>query len=332
MTTMKTRPLHRRALLRGTAACVAVAAAPWAAAQAFPSRPFRIIVPWSAGGSVDIAGRVVADALNAALGQPGVVENMPGAAGTIGADQVVRAAADGHTLLVGTSSLAIDVAGGRKTPYDLQRDLAPVALVADTRSIVLVQPQSPYRTLADLVAAAKAKPGELTYGTQGVGSPAHLFSELFCQSAGIRMLHVPYSRSRPAADLIAGRLSVMFATAPSSLGQAKGGTLRPLAVTGPRRLPALPDVPTVAEAGVAGYEAGQWVGVFVPAATPAAIRERLSQVITAAVATPAVAGVLEERALEPRPADGAAMRRIVAAEIDKWAAVMRAGGIKLEAT
>lgn len=329
---MKEHPatMSRRTLLGAATASLALSAAPWAAAQGFPARPFRIIVPWSAGGSVDIAGRVVAEALHGALGQPGVVENMPGAAGTIGADQVAKAAADGHTLLVGTSSLAIDVAGGRKTPYELQRDLAPVALVADTRSIVLVQPASPYRTLADLVAAAKARPGELTYGTQGIGSPAHLFSELFCQAAGIKMLHVPYSRSRPAADLIAGRLSVMFATAPSSIGQAKGGALRPLAVTGPRRLAALPDVPTVAEAGVPGYEAGQWVGVFAPAATPAPVVERLSQVVASAVASPAVTRLLEDRALEPRTASSSAMRRIVADEIEKWAAVMRAAGIKLE--
>ncbi|MEJ5989570.1 tripartite tricarboxylate transporter substrate binding protein [Ramlibacter sp. PS3R-8] len=331
---MSDRPafLTRRTLLRAATASLAAGSASWVGAQNFPSRPLRIIVPWSAGGSVDIVGRVVAEALQAALGQAGVVENMPGAAGTIGADQVAKATPDGHTLLIGTSSLAIDVAGARKTPYDLQRDLAPVALVADTRSIVLVQPASPYQTLADLVAAAKAKPGDLTYGTQGVGSPAHLFSELFCQAAGIRMLHVPYSRTRPAADLMAGRLSVMFATAPSSIGQAKGGALRPLAVTGSQRLAALPDVPTVAEAGVAGYEAGQWVGVFAPAATPAPVLERLSQVITVAVASPAVTRMLEERALEPRPAGAAAMRRIVTAEIDKWGAVMRTGGIKLEAT
>ena len=327
--TERSASFTRRTLLRAATASLA-AGTGWASAQGFPTRPFRIVVPWSAGGSVDIAGRVVAEALHAALGQPGVVENIPGAAGTIGADQVAKAMADGHTLLVGTSSLAIDVAGGRKTPYELQRDLAPVALVADTRSIVLVQPASPYRTLADLVAAAKAQPGILTYGTQGVGSPAHLFSELFCQAAQIKMLHVPYSRTRPATDLMAGRLSVMFATAPSSIGQAKGGTLRPLAVTGARRLAALPDVPTVAEAGVAGYEAGQWVGVFAPAATPAAVVERLSQVIAGAVATPAVSAFLEERALEPRPANATAMRRIVAEEIEKWAAVMRTGGIKLE--
>lgn len=328
----RSAPFTRRTLLRAATASLAATGAGWVAAQGFPTRPFRIVVPWSAGGSVDIVGRVVAEALQAALGQPGVVENIPGAAGTIGADQVAKAAADGHTLLIGTSSLAIDVAGGRKTPYDLQRDLAPVALVADTRSIVLVQPSAPYRTLADLVAAAKAQPGQLTYGTQGVGSPAHLFSELFCQAAGIKMLHVPYSRTRPAADLMAGRLSVMFATAPSSIGQAKGGTLRPLAVTGTRRLAALPDVPTVAEAGVAGYEAGQWVGVFAPAATPAPVLERLGQAIVGAVSTPATTKLLEERALEPRPANAAAMRRIVAEEIDKWAAVMRTGGIKLEAS
>ncbi len=330
---MKVPPdsFSRRTWLRAAAAATAASAGlggTWA--QAFPSRPFRIVVPWAAGGSVDIGGRVVGEALQAALGQAAVVENMPGAAGTIGADQVAKAAADGHTLLVGTSSLAIDVAGGRKTPYDLQRDLLPVALVADTHSIVLVPPNSPYRTLADLIAAARAKPGELTYGTQGVGSPAHLFSELFCQAAQIKMLHIPYSRTRPTPDLIAGRLSVMFATAPSSIGQAKGGTLRPLAVTGGRRLAALPDVPTVAQAGVPGYEAGQWIGVFAPAATPPAVVERLSQEITAAVGSAGVARLLEERALEPRTAPSAAMRKVVAGEIDKWQSVMRTGGIKLE--
>jgi tripartite-type tricarboxylate transporter receptor subunit TctC len=324
-------PISRRAWLRAAVATAAAAGFGSVAAQTFPSRPFRIIVPWAAGGSVDIAGRVVGEALHAALGQAGVVENVPGAAGTIGADQVAKAAADGHTLLVGTSSLAIDVAGGRKTPYELQRDLLPVALVADTHSIVLVPPGSPYRTLADLIAAARAKPGELTYGTQGVGSPAHLFSELFCQAAQIRMLHVPYSRTRPAPDLIAGRLSVMFATAPSSIGQVKGAVLRPLAVTGSRRLAALPDVPTVAQAGLPGYEAGQWVGVFAPATTPAAVVERLSAEISTAVASAPVTRLLEERALEPRTAAAPAMRRIVAEEIDKWAAVMRTGGIKLEA-
>ncbi len=318
--------LSRRSLLFATLA----GGLPASFAQAYPVRPVRIIVPWAAGGLVDTGGRVVAEAIGRHLGQSGVVENEPGAAGTLGADQVARAAADGHVLLMGTSSLAIDVAGGRKTPYVLERDLAPVALVADTQSVVVVPPASPMQSLADLVAAAKAKPGELAYGTPGIGSPAHLFTELFCQTAGIKLLHVPYNRTPAINDLMGGRLAVMFATAPSSMNHIRNKLLRPLAVTGTKRLAGLSEVPTVAQAGLPGYQAGQWLGVFAPAATPAAVVQKLNVEISRAVATPAVAQSLEERALEPRTASTAEFARIVADEIAKWSAVMRNGGIRLE--
>jgi tripartite-type tricarboxylate transporter receptor subunit TctC len=312
-------------------ALAAGAAAGSAAAQAFPNRPVRVIVPWAPGGLVDTGGRVVAEAIGRGLGQGGVVENVPGAAGTLGADQVAKAAADGHVLLMGTSSLAIDVAGGRKTGYDLLRDLAPVALVADTQSIVVVPPASPFQTLPELLAAARARPGELAYGTPGIGSPAHLFTELFCQKAQIRMLHVPYNRSPAINDLLGGRLQVMLATAPSSINHVRNKLLRPLAVTGARRLAALPDVPTVAEAGLPGYQAGQWLGVFAPAATPPAVVQRLNEEITRAVGSPAVAKSLEDRALDPRTATPAEFARVLREEIATWTAVMRSAGIRLEA-
>lgn len=299
-------------------------------AQSFPTRPVRIVVPWAPGGLVDGGGRVIADALGRSLGQPGVVENLPGAAGTVGADRVAKSPADGYALLMGTSSLAIDAAGGRRTPYDVAKDLAPVALVGETPSIVVVPAASPHGTLRDLLEAARGKPGELTYGTPGVGSPSHLFTELLCQKAGVKLLHVPYNRSPAINDLMGDRLSMMVATAPSSLNHVRNRLLKALAVTGSRRMGALPDVPTVAEAGVAGYEASQWLGLLAPAGTPAPVIARLHAEVARAIADPAVARSLEDRGIEPRSAAPADFARVIAEDIARWSAVIRTAGIKLE--
>jgi tripartite-type tricarboxylate transporter receptor subunit TctC len=303
---------------------------PVSLAQAYPSRTVRIIVPWAPGGLVDTGGRVIGDALQKALGHATAVENAPGAAGTLGAAQVAKAAPDGHTLLMATSSLAIDVAGGRSMTFSPTKDLAPVALVADTHSVIIVPPASPIRSVAELVGAAKKNPGGLEYGTPGIGSPAHLFAELFAQTAAIQVLHVPYGRSPAINDLMGGRLAFMVATVPVAVPQVRNGNVRALAVTGPSRSEALPDVPTVAEAGVAGYEAGQWLGVFAPAATPKDIVARLNKEITAAVKDPATAEALKNRGLEPRTAAPAAFERIMAAEIEKWRGVMQAAKIQLK--
>ncbi|MFO1330661.1 MAG: tripartite tricarboxylate transporter substrate-binding protein [Rubrivivax sp.] len=324
---MKTSPLRRRHVL---AALALPAAGPLRAQAPFPSRAIRVVVPWAPGGLVDTGGRVVAEALSKAFGQPATAENVPGAAGTLGADQVAKAAADGHVLLMGTSSIAIDVAGQRRMPFDPLRDLAPVALVADTPSIVVVPVASPARTLAELLAAAKARPGELNYGTPGVGSPAHLFTELLAQSAGLQLTHVPYGRSPAINDLMGGRLQLMVATGPSSLPQIRGGQLRALAVTSRQRFAALPDVPTVAEAGVPGYEAGQWLGVFAPAATPKDTVQRIAAAVAQAVATPAVAQLLSQRGLEPHAGGPEDLARALAADIRKWGQVMKAAAIRLE--
>ncbi len=300
------------------------------AQTAFPSRAIRVIVPWPPGGLVDTGGRVVAEALIKAFGQGAAVENIAGAAGTLGADQVAKAAADGHTLLMATSSIAIDVAGQRRMAFDPVRDLAPVALVADTQSVVVVPVSSPIKTLAELLAAARGKPGELNYGTPGVGSPAHLFTELLAQSAGLQLMHVPYGRSPAMNDLIAGRLQLMVATGPASLPQIRGGQVRALAVTGRERFAALPDVPTVAEAGVPGYEAGQWLGVFAPAATPRDTVQRLAAEIGKALATPAVAQLLQQRGMDPKAGGPDELARALAGDIRKWGQVMRSANIKLE--
>lgn len=320
----------RRHWLRAAAAGIALASAPPLFAQAFPSRTIRVVVPWTPGGLVDTGGRIIAEALTRSLGQSVVVENVPGAAGTLGAEQVARAAPDGYTLLMGTSSLAIDVAGGRKMGFDPQKDLAPVALVADTNNIVIVPASSPLRSMADLVAAAKAKPGELAYGTPGIGSPAHLFSELFAQTAQVKMLHVPYARSPAMNDLVGGRLAVMFATIPVATPQIKSGQVRALAVTGSARFPTLPDVPTVMEAGVANYSAGQWLGVFAPARTPPEVVRKLNEEINKAVKTPAIAQQLVDRGMTPLGASPAEFANVFADDVRKWSAVIRTADIKLE--
>ena len=329
-------PSGRRAALRGLLGLAGVASlGGWAAGTAqaqpaYPSRPIRIVVPWAPGGLVDTGGRVLAEGLGKAWGTGATAENVPGAAGTLGADQVAKAAPDGHTLLMGTSSIALDVAGSRKTAYDPLKDLAPVTLLADSHSVIVVPAASAHRSLTELLAAAKARPGELSYGTPGVGSPAHLFSELLAQSAGVQMLHVPYGRSPAMTDLIGGRLSLMVATIPVALPQIRGGQLRALAVTGRQRFALLPEVPTAAEAGLAGYEAGQWLGVFAPAATPRDIVQRIAAESARLLAAPATVQALVQRGLEPRIGGPQDLAAALAADIRRWGQVMRTGQIKLE--
>lgn len=324
---MKALTLNRR---RALAALSLLVGAPVRAQASFPSHAIRVVVPWAPGGLVDTGGRIIAEALSKALGQPVTVDNVPGAAGTLGADQVAKAAADGHTLLMGTSSIAIDVAGQRKMHSDPLRDLAPVALVAETPSVVVVPIASPIRTLSELVAAAKARPSELNYGSPGIGSPAHLFTELLAQTAGLQLTHVPYGRTPAINDLMGGRLQLMVSTGPSALPQIRGGQLRALAVTSRRRYGALPDVPTVAEAGLPGYEAGQWLGVFAPAATPKEAVQRIAAEITKAVTTPAVAQVLAQRGLDPHSGGPEDLSRALLGDIQKWGKVMKTANIKLE--
>lgn len=325
------RRLLTRAMLLGIA-CVSAPLLPRAAraAQDWPSRPIRLIVPWAPGGLVDFGGRMVAEGLGRALPQPVAVENAPGAAGTLGAAQVANADPDGHTLMMGTSSVAIDVAVGRKTAYDPTKDLLPVSLVADTHSFVIVPPDSPWKSLAELIAAAKRTPGEVAYGTPGIGSPAHLFVELFSQMAGIKVLHVPYGRTQAINDLIGGRLAFMFATVPSSINQIRNRQVRALGVTSAIRMPGFPDIPTVAEGGVAGYEAGQWLGVFAPGATPMPIVDRLGQEIRRTIESTEVAGKLRDRGMVPRVATPSAFADTFTADVAKWRKVIQTAGIALK--
>jgi tripartite-type tricarboxylate transporter receptor subunit TctC len=290
----------------------------------------RIVVPWAPGGLVDTGGRVIAEGLSQALSQAAVVENVPGAAGTLGASQVAKAVPDGHTLLMATSSIAIDIAGRRKMAYDPVRDLTPVATVSDSFSVVVVPASSPWMRLTDLLATARAEPGKLSFGTPGIGSPAHLFTELLAQTARIQLLHVPYGRSPAINDLLGGQLSMMVATIPVSIPHIRSGRLRALAVTSSKRLANLPDVPTAQEAGLTGYEAGQWLGLFAPAGTPASVVERLSDVVQRTVVLPASEKAMAPRGLEPRRGGPEQLKAALRNDIELWRRVMDAAQIRLD--
>lgn len=247
-----------------------------AKAQAWPTRPIRIIVPFGLGGSADVAARFLAEPLQQALGQPVVVENRPGAGGTIGADQVAKAAPDGHTLLLMSNTHTANETLLPNRPYVLLRDLAPVAFVNVAHHVLVVHPSLPVNSLAELIAYCKANPGKLDYASSGPGTPYHVAGEIFRAMAGIEITHIPFRGSNEARTaLIAGQVPMMFDAIPTMAEQARGGRVRALATTGPRRSPLLPDAPTVAEA-LPGYEASIWLGVMAPAQTSAPIVERLN--------------------------------------------------------
>jgi tripartite-type tricarboxylate transporter receptor subunit TctC len=244
-------------------------------AQAYPSKQIRMVVPWPAGGLVDVAARQLSQRLQTAMGQAIVIDNKLGAGGTIGADQASKAAADGYTLLFTSSALTINTALGSKMPFDAVKDLERVAVVAYAPSVLVVNISNNFNGVQDLVKAARANPGKLSYGSAGIGSPAHLTAELFRSRQNIEVLHVPYTGA-PAAmtDQIAGRIDYHFSNAAVALPQIKAGKVRALAVTSAQRMPSLPQVPTMAESGVDKFEADQWLGLFAPKGTPAAVVEK----------------------------------------------------------
>ena len=302
-----------------------------AVAQPYPSRPVTVIVAFPPGGTTDLSTRIVADRLSQILGQPFVVVNKPGAAGNIGTTQLAKAAPDGYTLghaYVGT--VAIHPAlYGPKLPYDPARELVAVAPLATVPAFVVISPSLPVRTLAELVALAKARPGDLTYGTAGLGSTQHLFAELFKSSAGIDMRHIPFSGSAPAnAALLGGHISLMI-DAGNVPQQIKEGKLTAMAVTAGKRLAAFPDVPTVAET-YPGFEATSWHGLFAPAGTPKAIVDLLNGKVNEILAEPDTQRRLAVAQMTVFPMLPAAFAEFVQAETAKWSKVVTATGVRLE--
>jgi tripartite-type tricarboxylate transporter receptor subunit TctC len=314
-------------MLMGVALFAAIA--PGASAQSFPSRGLRIVVPFAPGGSTDIFARLVGERLAVALGQPVVIDNRPGAGGNIGADAVAKAPADGYTLLMATTGvMAINQAMYRSMSYDAEKDLKPVIYIASITNVLIVPTDSPFKSVGDVVTAAKAAPGKLSFASSGAGSSTHISAELFRLMAGIELLHIPYKGSGPAMpDLISGRVSMMFENMPGAVGQIKAGTVKVLGVTGSRRPPALPDVKTVAESGVPGYESLSWSGIAVPAATPRDVVARLNREINAILATPEMRAKLGEQGGEVVGGTPEEFAEHIARERQKWSRVVRDAAI-----
>ncbi len=315
------------------AACALLVAAVLLSSNAFaedyPTRPIHLIIPFPPGGVADIIARPIADKLSKSLGQPVVVESRSGATGTIGAAYVAHATPDGYTLLLGTTNeIAMSPTLYASLPYDPTKAFAPVTPVAVFPNVLVVSAKLPVKTVADLVAMAREKPGAVSFASSGVGSTNHLTAEIFQREAGVKILHVPYRGGGPALiDVLGGQVTAMFATLPSAVALIKSGQVRALAVTGQQRSPAFPDVPTMAEAGLPGVVVTTWNGVLAPAGTPPAIVERLHAALAQAVADPGLqqvfAGVGAETELIS-PQDYAARIRI---DFDRWSAVIKQAGI-----
>jgi tripartite-type tricarboxylate transporter receptor subunit TctC len=323
--------MRRRPLLMTLAGLALAAAAPAAHAQdAWPSRPIKIVVPFAAGGTSDILARTIGEKLQAELKQTVIVENKAGAGGVIGADAVAKSAPDGYTLLLGTiASHAINPALNPKMPYDAAKDFAPIDLLGSIANVLIVGAAQPYKNVQELVVAAKAKPG-LPFASPGQGSSQHMSGEAFELQAGIDLTHVPYKGSGPAVqDVIAGQIPMSFETATVALPHIQSGKLRALAVTPARRSKVLPDVPTMQEAGIAGFDVASWQALYAPAGTPPAIVNRLNAEVEKILAMPDVKSKLEGLGLEHAPNSPAQFAAFGQAELAKWAKIVKDGNIKL---
>jgi len=309
-------------------ACMLALMATEAIAQPYPVRPVRVIVPSQAGGGADIVARNIGQKLTEAMGQQFVVDNR---IGIVGAEIVAKAPPDGHTLMFTTSALAVRASIYQKMPYDALKDFAPITQALSQSNVLVVHPAVPAKSVKELVALAKARPGELNYGSGGNATSNHLAGELFKLLAKIDVVHIPY-RGVPLAitDVVAGRVQYIFGSPVSTLQQVKEGRLRLLAVTTPKRTPALPDVPTIAEAGVPGYEFTGWMGLFAPAGTPRAIVDRLYNESVLALRLPEIARRLQIEAAEPVGSTPAAFTVFMKEEVARWTKVGREAKIKVE--
>lgn len=301
-----------------------------AMAQAYPVKPIRFIVPSTPGGSVDTLARTVGPRLADKWGQQVIVDNRSGAGGAIAGELVAKSPPDGYTLLVGTvASLATNVSLQKKLPYDPMKDFAPVTLIATQNLMLLVHPSLPVKSVKELTALAKKKPGSLSFSSAGNGTGGHLSGELYKMLAGIDLLHVPYKGVAPAMiDVVSGQVTMTFASILSGSQQVKTGRLRALAVTGARRSPAVAELPTMMEAGVAGYESATWYGIVAPAGTPADIVNRLSSEVVAILKGPEMNDRLSKEGADPVGNTPAEFARHIQTEIEKWRKVIRAAGIQ----
>jgi tripartite-type tricarboxylate transporter receptor subunit TctC len=315
-------------------ACLVLAfCAPALAQDKYPSKVVRLVVPFATGGSTDVLARTLAQALSERIGQPVIVENKPGAGGTVGSDFVAKAAPDGYTLLLGTvSTHAVAVSLYEKLPYDPVKDFVGITEIATIPNLVVINADKvPAHTLAEFIQLAKKQPGALSYASNGNGTSNHLATELLKSAAGINIVHIPYKGSGPALnDLLGGQVALMLDVVSTSYPHIKAGKLKALAVTGTTRSPLLPDVPTVAEQGFPGFEAMVWFGVFAPARTPPAVVDYLNRELVAVITSPKLRTVLETQGAQPVAGTPAQLNVRIQEEIVKWRKVVQASGAKLD--
>jgi tripartite-type tricarboxylate transporter receptor subunit TctC len=312
-------------------ALICASAAQLALAQTYPTRPVRVIVTFPPGAGSDISTRLVTAKLSESLGRPFVIDNRAGAAGNIGVDMAAHAAPDGYTLLAVTASAAISQSAYAKAPFDLERDFAPVALTASAPFILALHPSIPARSFQELIALAKSKPGQYSYATPGTGSSPHMAGELLKMETGIDILHVPYKGTVPAvADVIAGNVSMALANTLVALPHVKSGRLRGVAITSAKRSAIAPDLPTIAESGVRGFESGTWYGFLAPVGTPRTVITKLNGEIVRIVQLADVREKLAAQGAEPLTGTPEHAGAFVRSEIARWAKVVKAAGIRLE--
>ena len=324
---------RRQAVLAGGAflAAMALGLAP-VAAQTFPTRPITMVVPFAAGGSTDVVARIIAQKMSEGLGQQVIVENVAGAGGSTGAARVAKADPDGYTILMGTvATHALNPLMLKRKPYDAVTDFAPVSLLVIVPNVLVVHPSLPAKTVPELIALLKADPAKYNYASSGVGTPLHLSGELFKSMAGVDMVHIPYKGAGPALiDVMGGHVPIMFDNLPSSTEHIRAGKLRGLAVTTAERAPSMPDLPTIAESGLPGYETYTWNALFAPAGTPKDVIDRLNAAANAAVADPDVQAKLKDVGAVPKGSTPEELADHVKAELAKWAPVVKASGAQID--
>ncbi len=311
------------------ALALAFVATPSASAQAYPLRPVRLVVPFSAGGTVDAVARVIGAKLSEKTGQQVVVDNRGGSGGVIGTNIVARAPGDGYTLLIHSAAIAYEPALRNKLPYNALKDFEPLTMVGSTPNLLVVNPAFPPKTAGELITLAREKPGAVTFGTGGVGSSSHLAVVLFQSLSGVSLNHVPYKGAGPAlVDVLAGQINFMIATMPGAIPHVKAGRLRALAISSARRSALLPDVPTIAESGLPGYEFIAWFGMLTPGGTPSKRVDLLNSLITDAINAPDTRSKLERMGVDPQTNSPSAFRAYIRKETEKWATIIKKAGIQ----
>jgi tripartite-type tricarboxylate transporter receptor subunit TctC len=303
----------------------------WAHAQAYPQKPVKVVVAFTAGGTTDILARTVAQQLSEKLKQPFVIDNKPGAGGNLGTELVVRSAADGYTLIVNSvGPIAVNPTLYGKLPYNPMTDLVPIVQIADVPNVLVIHPSVPAQTMEELIAYAKANPGKLNYGSTGIGTSSHLSSYMLSKRVGFEATHIPYKGADALKDLLAGRIQFMFATIPSVMPHITAGKLKPIAVSSLKRSRSMPEVPTVVEKGFPQFEAGSWFGFFAPKGTPDAVIALVNKSVNEILQVPAIEQQMIAQGADPSGGTPAQFGQFVQREHDKWRVIVRESGAKAE--